>query len=272
MLEAIELHLKIWSYGIIFDFVRYLWGAGGVFLIVWVLFKNKLQGRKIRTKTPKVRQMVREFAMSMVTVCVYGLVGFIIYYGRQYDVISFYEGSFAENFLYSSGALLLMIVAHDAYFYWTHRAMHIPGVMKYIHGEHHKSMNPTPWTAYRFDAFEAASHALFMPIFLVLVPVNFSIIILFLGHMIVRNAVGHCGYELFPRTWATNPVMGIITLVTHHDMHHSNGKYNFGLYFSYWDRWMGTENPDYITRATLIKGATRQNYKELVGAQQIAAE
>ncbi|MEO0917088.1 MAG: DUF2147 domain-containing protein, partial [Pseudomonadota bacterium] len=35
------------------------------------------------------------------------------------------------------------------------------------------------------------------------------------------------------------------TTVTHHDLHHAHAGYNLGLYFTWWDRWMGTEHPNY---------------------------
>jgi len=30
-----------------------------------------------------------------------------------------------------------------------------------------------------------------------------------------------------------------------HDLHHEHGRYNYGLYFRWWDKLMGTEHPDY---------------------------
>ena len=40
------------------------------------------------------------------------------------------------------------------------------------------------------------------------------------------------------RTW--------ITTTTHHDMHHGTSfNHNYGFYFTWWDRWMGTEHPRY---------------------------
>jgi sterol desaturase/sphingolipid hydroxylase (fatty acid hydroxylase superfamily) len=41
---------------------------------------------------------------------------------------------------------------------------------------------------------------------------------------------------------------GWITGVTHHDLHHQDARWNFGLYFTWWDRWMGTEHPEYVQR------------------------
>jgi len=242
----------------IFDFTRYLIGAGGVFLIVWVWFKKPLQGRKIRKKTPKSRQMLREFFHSMKTVVVYAVVGMLTYYGLEAGLMEIYFDVGEFGWIYFGFSLFVMILAHDTYFYWAHWLMHRPGAMKYIHALHHKSYNPTPWTSYSFDVFEAAAHAAFVPLFLLLMPVHTAAIFIFLAHMIIRNAVGHSGYELFPRSWATHPVLGAITLVTHHDLHHANGQYNMGLYFSWWDRIMGTEHPEYLARVTGDPDARRR--------------
>ena len=35
---------------------------------------------------------------------------------------------------------------------------------------------------------------------------------------------------------------------TNHIQHHDSFKGNYGLYFNFWDRWMGTNHPDYEKR------------------------
>jgi Delta7-sterol 5-desaturase len=32
---------------------------------------------------------------------------------------------------------------------------------------------------------------------------------------------------------------------THHSLHHKQFKYNYGLYFTFWDKWKRTESPVY---------------------------
>jgi sterol desaturase/sphingolipid hydroxylase (fatty acid hydroxylase superfamily) len=64
-------------------------------------------------------------------------------------------------------------------------------------------------------------------------------------HQIFRNAIGHSGYEIFPANRDGRPMFDWMTTVTHHDLHHARAGWNFGLYFTWWDRWMGTEHPDY---------------------------
>ena len=83
-------------------------------------------------------------------------------------------------------------------------------------------------------------------------------------HMIVRNVIGHSGFEIFPRGTAAHALFGLLTTNTHHDLHHSAGRLNYGLYFTWWDRLCGTENPDYretFDRVTGGQAAGEQGVK-----------
>jgi sterol desaturase/sphingolipid hydroxylase (fatty acid hydroxylase superfamily) len=53
-----------------------------------------------------------------------------------------------------------------------------------------------------------------------------------------------------------NPWTGWIATTTHHDLHHSSG-HNFGFYFTFWDRWMGTEHPRYREAFREVTGRRR---------------
>jgi sterol desaturase/sphingolipid hydroxylase (fatty acid hydroxylase superfamily) len=78
-----------------------------------------------------------------------------------------------------------------------------------------------------------------------IVPTAWPVIPLFMIHQIARNTLAHCGYELMPAAADGRPRLDWLTTTTHHDLHHARAGSNFGLYFTWWDRWMGTENPDY---------------------------
>ena len=80
-------------------------------------------------------------------------------------------------------------------------------------------------------------------------------IFLFLVHMIVRNVLGHSGYELLPRSLAHSVAWGWSNSVTHHDLHHETFRWNYGLYFTWWDRLMGTEHPQYRERLGGVRTA-----------------
>ena len=244
----IDQYLSFWPTVLTADLVRYLIGAGGVFLTIWLLLRRPLASRKIRAEMPFTRQMWSEFGHSMSTVAIFASVGTGIALGKLHGVLPIYTDVAEYGWPYFFASLLLMIVAHDAYFYWAHRLMHRWRWLSHLHATHHRSHNPTPWAAYSFDPGEAIIHAMFMPVFIALIPMHVVALFLFTAHMMLRNAIGHCGYELCPRGWIRHPILGLVTTTTHHDMHHEHGPRNFGLYFTWWDRWMGTEHLDFHCR------------------------
>ena len=158
-----------------------------------------------------------------------------------------FEGSYG---IWGDMALLAaIIVAHDAYFYWVHRAMHHPRLFKHFHRAHHRSITPTPWAAYSFAIPEAFVMILFVPIWLFFVATPVWVMFLWINFQIIRNAMGHAGFELHPRWWLSTPATRWINTTTHHDLHHSGGfNTNYGLYLTWWDKWMGTEHPRYAER------------------------
>jgi len=160
--------------------------------------------------------------------------------------VRIYDDAAAYGWPWWWASLALIIVAHDAYFYWTHRMLHSRRWFAAVHGRHHASLHPTPWAAYSFHPVEAAVQAAFLPLFVAVVPMHAGAIAVFLVHMILRNAIGHCGHELMPWTLSPRGALRWITPVSHHHFHHARNRGNYGLYFTWWDRWCGTEDADYL--------------------------
>jgi sterol desaturase/sphingolipid hydroxylase (fatty acid hydroxylase superfamily) len=90
----------------------------------------------------------------------------------------------------------------------------------------------------------ATTAVLFVVLWPMITPTPWAVTGLFMLHQIFRNTLLHCGYELMPARADGRPMLDWLTTTTHHDMHHGKG-WNYGLYFTWWDRWMGTEHPDY---------------------------
>lgn len=230
------------------DFLRYVIGAGGVFLLVNMIGARALAGRRIRSRDIPKRQIVRELLASMRTVVVFACFGFCIWLGSELSVLRFYEDPAEYGWAWFAVSVIALIVLHDAWFYWTHRLIHHPRLFRRLHRTHHRSHNPTPFASYSFDIGEAALNAAFLLLAGALMPISLLASLIFVIHMMIRNAVGHCGYELFARTKSGRPLFDWMTTTTHHDLHHAEAGWNYGLYFTWWDRWMGTEHPDYHAR------------------------
>jgi hypothetical protein len=54
------------------------------------------------------------------------------------------------------------------------------------------------------------------------------------------------------RAWLASWWGQWFTTTLHHDMHHQHGRCNYGLYFAWWDRWCGTEHPDYRPQLAVL--------------------
>ncbi len=228
-----------------FDLGRYLIAAGAISLILW-LARSWSEARRIQSRKANMADYKREFFSSLRTVFVFGLTTISTVLFIESGWVTILQGP--TNWPLFAVQLAAMIVAHDAYFYWMHRGLHLKSMFRFAHLHHHKSRTPTPWAAYSFASFEAFTEAAFVPIFLLIVPMYDFAIFLFLAHMILRNVIGHSGVEFFPAGWTNSKLVGWITTTTHHDLHHSQGNSNFGLYFTWWDRFMGTEHPQYVER------------------------
>lgn len=234
-------------YGLVFlsDFGRYAIWSIGAYLLIRVLFRRPLEGRKIRSDSPQGAQMRREFLASTRTAAIFALAGFGLVLGDEAGIIKVHDDPAALGWGYFAVSLAGLVVLHDAWFYWTHRLIHDPRLFRGWHRLHHRSHNPSPFTAYSFDIGEAAINAAFMLIAAAVIPVSWLAIFLFMTHMIARNVIGHSGYELFPARRSGRPLFDFMTTVTHHDLHHAQAGWNYGLYFTWWDRLMGTEHPLY---------------------------
>ncbi|MBO9714646.1 sterol desaturase family protein [Sphingomonas sp.] len=211
-------------------------------LLLWIAARWT-RPRRIQSRTPEWEQKRREFGNSLVTVGIFAVNGIGIFAGARAGI--FHVSDALPAWWLGLLEFAAIVLAHDAYFYWMHRGLHARAMFRIAHLEHHKSRTPTPWAAYSFAPLEGGFEAMFMPIFLLFVPMHAVVVIAFVLHQISRNVLGHMGHELAWPGFTRSRWTGWLTTTTHHDLHHSQGRYNFGLYFTWWDRWMGTEHPLY---------------------------
>lgn len=226
------------------DLFRYLLATTMVSLAVGVLFRHWMDSRRLQKRRATWKDIRREVSFSMLTLGVFATIGLITGIMSDWGLLKLYWNWDAAPMWWNLASLPVVILLHDAYFYWTHRAMHHPKLFKHFHRVHHLSRTPTPWAAYSFSVGEAALMAVFSPLILTMVPLHIIIWLGFIFVMIFRNAMLHAGCEFHPRGWVDGP-LDLLTTTTHHDLHHQRFQGNYGFYFTWWDRWMGTEFKNY---------------------------
>ena len=59
--------------------------------------------------------------------------------------------------------------------------------------------------------------------------------------MTLCSVVNHAGWEMFPKSFTDGIFGKIFISACHHNVHHKDYNANYGLYFRFWDDWMGTD-------------------------------
>lgn len=216
---------------------RYLMLAGTAYVIFWVIAKEKFKRQKIKS-----RLVVKEGAKSLVsleiryslmTMLVVALIFTAIDVLSRHHLNRIYYNISEHGWVYFILSIPLMLIVHDAYFYFLHRTLHHPKIFKLAHSVHHLSTSPTPFAAYSFHPIEAVLSSSILFVVTFIMPVHFWALVIFSLIWTFCNINGHLGYEFFPKKrWFNNS--------TAHHMHHQWINGNYGLYFTFWDRWLNT--------------------------------
>lgn len=238
--------LDTWRQVLTVDFLRYFLTAGPFYLLFWVWRPAWLRGRRLQPTDPGRDRIASEVAYSLSTVLIFSAIGLSLVYATQAGRTRIYADVAERGWAYLGASIALAVVLHDAYFYWTHRLLHWKPLYRLVHHVHHRSTSPTPWAAYAFHPLEALIQAGVYLLIVFATPIHPLALMLFLLYMIVRNVVGHLGFEIWPAGFARHPLTRWHLTPTHHDLHHRWGKGNYGLYFSFWDDWIGTSRADYV--------------------------
>jgi Delta7-sterol 5-desaturase len=227
------------------EFLTYFFVGAGVFALVMYLASRGAFRFLIRAPGPRPAQVHREVYNSALSVVLYNgvqLVTRIFVLAFGYVVTLNAPMPFWEVAL----SFPLVLIVHDAYFYWTHRWMHYPRLFRSFHWEHHKSQAPTVFTAYSFAIPEAIVQGLFGVFYVALFPATFATLIFFQFVEIFHNLAIHSGIDVFPRTLVIHKRWGWLAGPTYHDLHHRTARGNYGLYTRLWDRLCKTEHPDFV--------------------------
>lgn len=187
-------------------------------------------------------QIGREIRWSLASAAIYGIPAGVVAWGWQnHGWTRIYSAAGAYPLWYLPLSVLAYLVAHDAWFYWTHRWMHVPRWFKLAHAVHHASRPPTAWAAMAFHPIEALTGAVIIPLLVFVIPIHVGALGVVLAIMTIMGVTNHMGWEVFPRFIVRGPLGGWIITASHHQRHHERYGCNYGLYFRFWDRMCGTD-------------------------------
>lgn len=221
-------------------FVRYLCFAGGLYFLCYIWKKKSWEHKQIAPTPPEAKVIKHEIKYSILSSILFGFMGAWMWDLWEKGKTLVYLDFSKYGFFYALLSLFAMLVIHDTYFYWTHRLLHLPWFYKRWHKVHHSAPNPSPWAAFCFHPIEALLESLYMPLIVFTVPSHPAVLGVFLMIMTVLGVVNHLGYELYPAIFHRNKFLNTIISATNHSVHHRFNKFNYALYFTWWDDLMST--------------------------------
>ena len=229
---------------------RYFLVAGVFHLIVY------------RKGAPASSNQIRmEIYWSVVTSVIFAVIGVFMWWAWRNGWTAIYTDFPHRSFRGSEGAdgislhtigylwpvisFLITLFIHETYFYFVHRFLHRPALLKTVHRVHHLSNKPTAWTAFSFNPSEALLEALIVPAILFVVPMHYVTLVCYLTFMTVTSVINHLSEEVYPKGTARHWLGKWFIGATHHGQHHKYYNCNYGLYLTFWDRLLGTHRSDY---------------------------
>lgn len=187
-------------------------------------------------------QIRMELRYSLLSAAIYGIPAGIVAWGwRSHGWTWVHTDLAAYPIWWFPLSILLYLVAHDTWFYWTHRWMHRPALFRAAHAVHHASRPPTAWAAMSFHPLEALTGAVVIPALVFVIPIHVAALGIVLAIMTVMGVTNHMGWEIFPRRLVHSRAGDFLITASHHSRHHELYACNFGLYFRFWDRLCGTD-------------------------------
>lgn len=238
------------------EYLLFFAGAYGFFLVTyfvpngffyWLCWRRNRETwaayRIQKDRDPRPDQVATEIKSSLKALGWYAAIATFVYICYVHGYTQMSTGPVARGYhLFSLVALMLV---HDTYFYWVHRALHTKLLFRVIHKHHHDSLAPTPWAAYSLSTGEAILQC---PLWVLCftVPAHPVVVLAVLSLQNIYDTFGHLGYEFFPawirrRKW----ILAVQATPSHHDAHHRYFRGNYSHYFNVWDTLMGTEVAQY---------------------------
>lgn len=231
------------------------------FFIFWIVGKKYFKKIRIQeTERANLHHFKHDLGFSASTFLVFAVMDVCLLYLDNKGYTQIYFDINDYGYLWLGLSFFIVLFIDDMFFYWSHRAMHLPRFYKFFHKVHHESTDPSPLTAFAFHPSEALVEQFIGFVLPFLLPLNFGVIIAWQIFSMLNNVLAHLGYEIYPKGWVKLPLLQFKTASTHHNMHHQLFNGNYALYFTWWDKWMGTEFEDYETRHEQI--FERKNIKK----------
>jgi lathosterol oxidase len=245
------------AFAVVLFFVvfRYFLLTGGAYFYFWKF--NREGGQPLHDKNIPQNQIRSEIKHSMISSFIFAFSGVVIGVLWQSGYSQVYLKFSEYGWWYLPVSFLLYSLVHEVYFYFTHIWMHQPKYYRKVHLVHHLSVKTSPWASFSFHSWEATVHAVFLPLMVLWLPVHPTILIAYLTFMTLTAISNHLGVEVIPVQLVKDQFIS----GEHHGLHHKKANCNFGLYYTFIDKLLGTDSESVVKKRVQPQASTRTVYE-----------
>ena len=136
-----------------------------------------------------------------------------------------------QGWLFILLSIFSFLMFTDCLIYWIHRSLHHGLVYKSLHKLHHKWKVPTPYASHAFHPVDAFMQSLPYHIYPFIFPLHKVVYLVMFVLVNMWTVSIHDGDYRVP--WILEP---FVNGSAHHTDHHLLYKYNYGQFFTLWDR------------------------------------
>lgn len=203
----------------------YLSGAGAAYAL---FFDQKL------TKHPRFLkdQVSKEIVYSLKSIPVMTVLMLPLFLAEIRGYSQMYKRVDDFGWLYLAISIVWFLLFTDMLIYWFHRWLHHPRVYAKIHKPHHKWIVPTPFASHAFHPVDGYIQGLPYHLFVLLFPIHRVVFLVLFVCVNYWTISIHDGLHVAKNAWLNG--------AAHHTVHHSDFVYNYGQYFTFWDRLAGS--------------------------------
>ncbi|KAG7399235.1 Lathosterol oxidase [Phytophthora boehmeriae] len=203
----------------------YLTGAG--FAYRFLFDKELMKHPKFKTN-----QVWMEIAFAMKSIPIMMLLTLPLFLAEVRGCSKTYTEFGKFGYAYEAWSVVWLIVFSDMLIYWIHRWLHHPLIYATLHKPHHKWIISTPFASHAFHPLDGYAQGLPYHIFIMLFPIHRGVFLALFVAINYWTISIHDGFFLSHN--------GIINGALHHSVHHEQFVYNYGQYFTLWDRLGGS--------------------------------
>ncbi|MFT4666238.1 MAG: lathosterol oxidase [Polaribacter sp.] len=211
---------------------------------VYNFFKKKKSKRILEIHQVKKSQINKELIRSAYSAVIFSTLALFILFLFEKGHTAIYFDWSEYAWWYHPLSIFIFLFVQDTYYYWLHRWMHQPRVYRLVHSWHHESVQTNSLTSFSFHPFETILQAMFIPLLLIWIPIQVYSLLLASVLMTITAIINHGAVEVYPQKKSLKFLQKWFIGATHHDVHHRKFSFNYGLYFTFWDRVMGTEKEE----------------------------